>query len=369
MVWGVTLRNNKAEFCLTVYEVVDMEIMITIQPWKDSKSALEIVKGLSTLQIRKARVNLKTLYRPEHLQELFNFLCNIREIDDNIEWYFDIGLPGDTLRLMIPKPPYYISVVAGNKLKIFFDNCNNFEEENDIYIRKTCNPVLFGDLLFAGDTFLYGDGEIEFRVINISERFVEVMALNQGDIWDGKAIYTRNNVITQYDSLSYLLQYIDSISGKNRNALICSLTENPKDIIEIKSKSSMKIISKIETISGIEQIENLAKVSDGIMLGRGDLFMHSGNCLQYFYLQQRFLDYISDNLSLNSIVATDILDSMNTNIVPSRSDITDVFYLLKYHPRVVFLSSTLFYSQNLSTCISVLNEISTYYEKSKRPTM
>lgn len=331
--------------------------MITIHPWKGKRKALDIVKELKRLNVRKVRVNLKTSYRQEHLDEFFSFINEASDLNENIIWYFDVGIPGDTLRLVIPAKPYNFNITRGESVRIFTNNRDNYDNEKRMYLRKPCIPCDIATLFSEGESFLYGDGEIEFEIKNVGEGYFEAIALNSGTIWDGKAIYPQQKIITCYDSMLSIMQYIDTIKRKNENHLICSMVEHPEQLAPIREISRMMIISKIETECGIKQLDSIAKESDGIMLGRGDLLMGAHGYKHYWELQQLFMDYISKHQELNSIIATDLLDSFKDNRLPTRSDLTDLFYLLKYHPKVLCLSASAFYSNNLEHCIALIRSV------------
>lgn len=334
-----------------------METMITVQPWKNTVRALDIIKEFKCLGIRKVRVNLKTSYMKGHLDTLFEFLQRAAMVNEDLEWFFDIGLPGDTLRLVIQSASHYVNVLEGDIIKFYFEGSKSEEKRVNVFIRKPLNFASLCTLFHQGEKIYYGDGEIEFRILRVTVNYVEVVALNEGELWDAKAIYSDDKNIIQYDLLPDLMQYISLMPKQECNAIICSFTEDPNDIVSIRKKTSMKVIGKIETAHGLNNIDALSKVTNGIMLGRGDLFFDSINYLHFFQLQERFLNYISLNSSTNSILATGILDSMRSNRVPSRSDITDLVYLLKYHPKVLCLSSGLFYSSNLKTCVAAINQV------------
>ncbi|WP_212974533.1 hypothetical protein [Bacillus sp. J14TS2] len=121
--------------------------------------ALKRIQSFKKFNVKKVRVNLKTLYREEHFEELFLFINEVNNLNTDIEWYFDIGIPGDTLRFVIPKPPYYIQIKSGQKVQI------NFDDEKDLYLRKPNLSIPNDKIFYEGLHLLYEDGEIEFERI------------------------------------------------------------------------------------------------------------------------------------------------------------------------------------------------------------
>lgn len=334
-----------------------MDIMLTIQPWNDRDLAFRRIQSFEKFNIRKVRVNLKTLYRNEHFEDLFSFIREVESNNKDLEWYFDIGIPNDTLRIVVPSSPYYIKVEKGDKIRIYFNNKDNYDDSKRIYIRKPLDFCLVEELFYNEDHFIYGDGEIEFKICQVCNGYFEAIALNDGKIWDGKAIHIEKNVLVQYDSLKYLIHYIDTVGDRNKNYLICSFVENASQVISVKEKTKMKVISKIETVKGIDNIDELCNVSDGLMLGRGDLYLNIKDMRVFWNKQLVFLEFAKKNDNMYSIVATDILESMVKNKIPSRSDITDTLFITEYSPNVICLSSSVFYSHNFEEIIKTIKKI------------
>ncbi len=84
----------------------------------------------------------------------------------------------------------------------------------------------------------------------------------------------------------------------------------------------IKIISKIETKKGVNNINKLIKVSDGIMIARGDL----GRDISFEKVPmiQKMITKKCNRKNKMSITATEMMPSMVTRVRPSRAEVTDV---------------------------------------------
>lgn len=126
-----------------------------------------------------------------------------------------------------------------------------------------------------------------------------------------------------------------------------SLVENEKDLSEFMNLTDKKIqlVSKIETNESINNLEEIVKRSDGIMLARGDLALLN----PYYNLFQTLDDIIkmAKHYHKSVYMATDILQSLDCGrYIPSRSDIMDLslacswecdYVILGYHPNTEIL--------------------------------
>ena len=84
----------------------------------------------------------------------------------------------------------------------------------------------------------------------------------------------------------------------------------------------IKIISKIETKKGVNNINKLIKISDGIMIARGDL----GRDISFEKVPmiQKMITKKCNRKNKMSITATEMMPSMVTRVRPSRAEVTDV---------------------------------------------
>lgn len=105
-----------------------------------------------------------------------------------------------------------------------------------------------------------------------------------------------------------------------------SFVENAEQLKEIKkilADEKIKIVSKIETKAGIENIEEIIKHTDEVMLGRGDMVMFSD--INSFGISQEKIINVCKKAGKKIWVATDILNSMQDKKIPSRPEIIDIY--------------------------------------------
>ena len=180
----------------------------------------------------------------------------------------------------------------------------------------------------AGDNILLDDGLIGLEVKEVTDTDIICTVLNGGPVSNHKGVNVPN--------VSLSLPFI---SEKDRDDIIfglktgydfiaASFTRNADDIMQIRkimeeeNNTSVKIIAKIENKEGVDNIDDILQVADGIMVARGDMGVE---------IPMEDLPAIQKKLIKKAmfagkivITATQMLDSMMKNPRPTRAEITDV---------------------------------------------
>ena len=179
-----------------------------------------------------------------------------------------------------------------------------------------------------GDFVLIDDGKIRLEVKAVTKTEIRCIVKNGGTVSNHKGINVPNVKLNmeylshadREDILFGIEKDVDYIAasfvrkGEDVKILRKFLTEN--------GGGQIKIISKIENMEGIENFEEILDLSDGIMVARGDM----GVEVEFEKLpgiQKRFIKRCQQSGKI-VITATQMLESMITNPVPTRAEITDV---------------------------------------------
>ena len=180
----------------------------------------------------------------------------------------------------------------------------------------------------AGSRILIDDGLIELQVKNKSGNEIVCTVINGGELGERKGVNVPNvpvrlPAITEKDKEDIRFgveQKIDFIAA--------SFVRNAECILEIKAYLKelhapyIPIIAKIENAEGIQNIDEIIRCADGIMIARGDLGVEIPP-ENVPYLQKLIIQKCNDNYR-PVITATQMLDSMIRNPRPTRAEVTDV---------------------------------------------
>ncbi len=193
-----------------------------------------------------------------------------------------------------------------------------------------------------GTKILIDDGLIEMEVQSKTETEIECLVLNGGTVSSHKGI----NVPDITLSLPFLSESDkkDLLFGIEQDVdfVAASFTRCADDINEMSNfleengGGEIRIIAKIENKDGVNNIDDIVRVSDGIMVARGDLGVEIP--LAEIPIIQKMLIRKTRNSDKPVITATQMLDSMIKNPRPTRAEATDVANAIYDGTSVIMLS-------------------------------
>lgn len=196
---------------------------------------------------------------------------------------------------------------------------------------NTKTSITYGNLakdVYVGTRILIDDGLIEMKVTGIEGDDIVCTVLNGGPVSNHKSI----NVPGIDLSMDYMSEKdIDDIKFGIENDvdfIAASFVRTAFDVLEIKrileqnGGEHIQVISKIENRQGVDNIEAILKVSDGIMVARGDMGVEI-SFDELPAIQKKLIKqcYTSGKMV---ITATQMLESITHNPRPTRAEISDV---------------------------------------------
>ena len=178
-----------------------------------------------------------------------------------------------------------------------------------------------------GSRILIDDGLIELVVLAVNGTDIECKVINGGELGERKGVNVpgvkiRLPALTDKDK-----EDIQFGIEQGFDFIAASFVRNADCVREIRSilnaaGSNMKIISKIENEEGIDNIDEIIELSDGIMVARGDMGVEIP--AERVPFVQKMLISKCNSACKVVITATQMLDSMMRNPRPTRAEVTDV---------------------------------------------
>lgn len=232
------------------------------------------------------------------------------------------------------------------KEKIYFEENEIFEIFVKEELRKDKNlfcdyPFLIKDVeiwwIISIDSWLFN-----VEIIQKNDFSISVKSLNSATIWSRRHINLpwvklRLPWITQKDKEDILFAL-----ENNFHFIAASFVRNAWNIEEIKNilkennNSNIKIISKIENLEWVENMEEIVVNSDWVMVARWDLWIEVPIEKMSIY-QREIIKYCKKYWKI-SIIATHLLETMINNPTPTRAESSDVFNSVLLKPDCLMLS-------------------------------
>ena len=185
------------------------------------------------------------------------------------------------------------------------------------------HPEIF-QALHEGAHLLINDGKIKLMVEKCGPDFADCLVLNGGEISDRKGVNVPD-VILPLAALSEKDRAdLDFICDLGIDWLALSFVQRAEDIVDARNliAGRASVISKIEKPSAVKSFDEILKVSDGVMVARGDLGVELP--VQNVPPIQKRLVRKCRAAAKPVIVATQMLESMIESPMPTRAEVSDV---------------------------------------------
>lgn len=251
----------------------------------------------------------------------------------------------------------------------------SLKKGDTIRMSKSCvngNESEFGvnhsdaiDFINVGDKVLIDNALLELKVIEKKEDFVQLKALGDGKIQNHKTINVPG-VNLNLDFISEDDKKDITFAAKHScDYLALSFVNTKEDVIEARkliddASGDALIISKIESQSGIDNIDEIIEVSDGIMVARGDLGVEVP-MEELPMLQKDIIRKCRENGKF-AIVATEMLASMYESPRPTRAEVSDVANAILDGTDCVMLSGETTIGKYPVSAVSIMSRICEYVE-------
>lgn len=280
----------------------------------------------------------------DNLRKLFENGLNVCRLNFSHGTHEEHGLRIDTIKKVREEMDLPIAIMLdtkGPEIRLGDFSEGTIELEQDDIFTLTTRDIL-GDQsivsisykglpndVVVGGRILIDDGLVELKVLEIlGDTDIKCIAVNNGTLKNHKGVNVPNVTINLPAVTEKDVEDILFGIKKGIDFIAVSFVRTADDvniirrILEENGGQHVEIISKIESQQGVDNIDDILKVSDGIMVARGDLGVEVQT--EEIPLIQKMLIKKCNIAGKPVITATQMLDSMMRNPRPTRAEVTDV---------------------------------------------
>lgn len=325
------------------------KIVATLGP---ASSEMETIKNLILTGVNVFRLNFSHGSHESH-----------KEIFDRI--HLAANELGQTVAVLqdLSGPKIRISELENSNSALAYEDEITLKLSDGSKSNSSCVFVELVDptsILSPGQRVLIADGIIELKVISSDNEGVRCQVLRGGDLRSRVGIAFPDSVVTLPATTEKDIADLKWGIENKVDYVAISFVQTAEDVRKIKdiikeTNSSVRIISKIEHKTALKNIDEIIKISDGIMVARGDLGLEVP--VENVPALQRELIDQANYYGLPVIVATQMLHSMVTATRPTRAEVTDVATAVRDGADAVMLSEETAIGKHPIESVSYLDRI------------
>ncbi len=212
------------------------------------------------------------------------------------------------------------------------------------------------------DDILYIDFDtLVLSVVDVSTKnkgFIKAKVISQGILGSNKGVVVdkqSGNEIVLPPLTSKDFEAIKIGQKYNVNFIAFSFARNKEAIEYVRNVSGMKVISKIECVDALKNLEEIIEVSDYLLIDRGDLSKEIP--IEKIPLTQRVILSKAKNMNKEVFVATNLLESMIHHRKPTRAEVHDIIETINEGANGLVLAAETAIGKYPLGCINMLNKL------------
>ncbi len=291
------------------------KIVATIGPASQSVAILTelILSGLDV-----ARLNFSHGNHESHYQ----IIKNIREAEEitgrQIALLMDTMGPEIRTGSFVNKTAW---LEAGSQVIVTAEKIPGDEGHISVSYQTICMD------LNPGDKILIDDGLIELLVEKVEEKYLYTKVIVGGEVSDNKGVNLPGKKLNLPSLIEKDIADIEFGIKHKIDYVAASFVRTGRDVLEIRkiierAGSDMEIIAKVENAEGVENIDEIIELADGVMVARGDLGVEIP--MEEVPVVQKMMIKKANYAGKPVITATQMLESMVRNPRPTRAESSDV---------------------------------------------
>ena len=293
------------------------KIVATMGP--ASTNSKEVLKEMILNGTNVCRLNFSHGTHENHL----NTIKLVRELNEELGYNVALlaDLQGPKIRIGEVENNG-VELINGNKLIITTQECVGTSKKLFITYQT------FPEDVAVGDSVLLDDGKLQLDITKTNNKDeVEAIVVHGGLLSSKKGVNLPNTKISLPCLTTKDLKDLDFALAHKLDWIGLSFVRSARDIIELKhiiakNNSNAKVIAKIEKPEAVKDIDDIIKVTDAVMVARGDLGVEVP--METVPTIQKMIIRKCREYAKPTIVATQMMESMINNVTPTRAEVNDV---------------------------------------------
>ena len=248
-----------------------------------------------------------------------------------------------------------IQLKDGQKFKLLNKEILGNEEGVSITYNKLYKDVE------PGAKILIDDGAIELKVDEIDNKDIICTVVHGGKLGNRKTINVPGTVIKIPGLSEKDIEDLKTACEHDYDYVAISFARNTDDIIHVRKildengGKDIKIITKIENVEGLENMNSIIDMADAQMIARGDMATET-DFTEPPIMQKKIIK-ISNKLNKPVITATQMLESMTHNPLPTRAEASDVANAIYDRTSAIMLSGECALGDYPVECVKTMDKI------------
>ena len=332
------------------------KIVGTIGPASENK-----LKELFEAGLNVTRINYSHGSWEEQSEKTEEIIKLRKELDIPISLLLDMQGPEIRTGMLVTGKNEKIQLEDGQKFTLVNEDIVGDKDRVSVSYKELYNDVKPGSKVLIDDgaielvideivgkdivcTVVHGNGLGSRKTINLPGTAVRLPALKQKDIDDLKTACEHD-----YD-------YVAMSFARNKDDI-----DQVRKVLDENGGKDIKIITKVENVEGLEHMEEIVDNADVQMIARGDMATET-DFTEPPVMQKRFIK-LSNKANKPAITATQMLETMTYNPLPTRAEASDVANAIYDRTSAVMLSGECAMGKYPVECVQTMVKIANRVEK------
>ena len=194
------------------------------------------------------------------------------------------------------------------------------------------------------------------KIIKKTNSFLELECISSGLVGNNKGVDVLNHKINLPDFTEKDLLALNFAKENDINEIFISFCKSEEAVIKTKDiTNNARVTSKIESKLSIHNLENICKVSDALLIDRGDLSREIN--IMDIPFAQRGIVQIAASYKIPCFVATNVLESLINGNLPTRAELNDIVGTLEMGASGIVLAAETAIGKKPILCAEIVKEL------------